>query len=217
MSSIWIPYEFHILEVLWSGCHWLPASPGFCLCPERRVSHGLAASWNQHMVLQRHLVWHGSRWLKDLKDTAERRKKRTQKSQKGRKLLNCERWNEVHWHWNIWEVGETSHWLISVAQHKIDSCRSIHFTESIESIERDSLLRCSRDSLHWSPELKLEVKQTLHRCTCLRNEMHHFAPGTKQWCGKKRATGRQMHLTVLILHLLYDGDFEPSWSKPNFL
>ena len=41
-------------------------------------------------------------------------------------------------------------------------------------------LRCSRDSLHWSPELKLEVKQTLHRCTCLRNEMHHFAPRTKQ-------------------------------------
>eukprot|EP00434_Breviolum_minutum_P037040 symbB.v1.2.032831.t1/scaffold3926.1/size48177/2 len=62
----------------------------------RRVSHGLAASWNQHMVLQRHLV-------------------------------------------------------------------------------------CSRDSLHWSPELKLEVKQTLHRCTCLRNEMHHFVQNVQAY------------------------------------
>lgn len=211
MSSIWVPYPGSSLK-------WLPLVARVacrCLCPARRVSHGLAASWNQHMVLQRHLVCHGSR----ISRTRLKGAKKGHRSHKGRKSLNCERWNEVHWHWNIWEVGETSHWLISVPQHKIDSCRSIHicFTASIESIERDSLLRCSRDSLHWSPELKLEVKQTLHRCTCLRNEMHHFAPRTKQWCGKKRATGRQMHLTVLILHLLYDGDFEPSWSKPNFL
>ena len=208
MSSI----SWKFFEVVAIGCPCrlslsLPCKAGFSRsCGQLESAHGLAATF-------------GVPWLKDLKDTAERRKKRTQKSQKGRKSLNCERWNEVHWHWNIWEVGETSHWLIPVPQHKIDSCRSIHicFTASIESIERDSLLRCSRDSLHWSPELKLEVKQTLHRCTCLRNEMHHFAPRTKQWCGKKRATGRQMHLTVLILHLLYDGDFEPSWSKPNFL
>jgi len=26
-----------------------------------------------------------------------------------------------------------------------------------------------------APELGLEVRQTLHKCTCLRNEMHHFA------------------------------------------
>lgn len=26
----------------------------------------------------------------------------------------------------------------------------------------------------WAPTLELEMKQTLHRCTCLRNEMHHF-------------------------------------------
>merc|ERR1712176_104401 len=36
------------------------------------------------------------------------------------------------------------------------------------------LVSCGQQLGARSPELGLEMRQTLHKCTCLRNEMHHF-------------------------------------------
>jgi len=36
------------------------------------------------------------------------------------------------------------------------------------------LVVCAQQLGTWAPELGLELRQTLHKCNCLRNEMHHF-------------------------------------------
>jgi len=36
------------------------------------------------------------------------------------------------------------------------------------------LVVCAQQLGTWAPELGLEMRQTLHKCNCLRNEMHHF-------------------------------------------
>jgi gamma-tubulin complex component 3 len=54
------------------------------------------------------------------------------------------------------------------SSHALSSCWSQHM-----ALQR-FLVSCGAHIGSRAPELGLEMRQTLHRCTCLRNEMHHF-------------------------------------------
>lgn len=59
-------------------------------------------------------------------------------------------------------------WKLRRVSHALASCWSHHMT-----LQRQ-IVSFGRPLAREAPELGLEMRQTLHRCTCLRNEMQHF-------------------------------------------
>ena len=132
-------------EIFWVG--FIPSNNAG-ECP-----HGLAASWNQHMVLQRHLVCH------DSKDPRSRRR-----------LRSCKMKYRHKQYWKITWDRQTSqekltqtHCFVTAfnrarPKKRCELPKSMHalsFSKhGIIAIELQFVRRCSRDSLHWSPELK---------------------------------------------------------------
>jgi gamma-tubulin complex component 3 len=70
-------------------------------------------------------------------------------------------------------------WKLRRVSHTLASCWSEHM-----ALERHFVGQ-GRHMAHRSPELSLELRQTLHKCGCLRNEMHHFIQNIQSYimCG----------------------------------
>jgi len=59
-------------------------------------------------------------------------------------------------------------WKLRRVSHALASCWSQHM-----ALQRH-LMSSSQQLGQRAPDIGLETRQTLHKCTCLRNEMHHF-------------------------------------------
>lgn len=64
-------------------------------------------------------------------------------------------------------------WKLRRVSHALAACWSQHM-----ALQRH-LVACSPQLSIRAPELGLEMRQTLHRCTCLRNEMQHFVQNVR--------------------------------------
>lgn len=70
-------------------------------------------------------------------------------------------------------------WKLRRVSHALASCWSEHMT-----LKRH-LVSCGQLLAHRAPDLDMELRQTLHKCGCLRNEMHHFVQNIHSYimCG----------------------------------
>jgi gamma-tubulin complex component 3 len=70
-------------------------------------------------------------------------------------------------------------WKLRRVSHALASCWSEHMT-----LKRH-LVSCAQHFAHHAPDLEMELRQTLHKCGCLRNEMHHFVQNIHSYvmCG----------------------------------
>lgn len=70
-------------------------------------------------------------------------------------------------------------WKLRRVSHTLASCWSQHM-----ALQRH-LVSCGQQLMLRAPELGLEMRQTLHKCGCLRNEMHHFVQNVQSYvmCG----------------------------------
>jgi len=70
-------------------------------------------------------------------------------------------------------------WKLRRVSHALASCWQEHMT-----LKRH-LVSCGQFLARRAPDLDMELRQALHRCGCLRNEMHHFVQNIQSYvmCG----------------------------------
>jgi len=66
-------------------------------------------------------------------------------------------------------------WKLRRVSHSLASCWSQNM-----ALQRH-IVSSSRQFGNRASELRLEMRQTLHKCTCLRNEMHHFVQNIQSY------------------------------------
>lgn len=66
-------------------------------------------------------------------------------------------------------------WKLRRVSHSLAACWRQHM-----ALQRH-LISCGQRFPTRAPELGLEMRQTLHKCTCLRNEMHHFVQNIQSY------------------------------------
>lgn len=73
-------------------------------------------------------------------------------------------------------------WKLRRVSHALASCWRQHMSLQRHLVSRGRLFSSAAAAeIAGAPELRLEMRQTLHRCTCLRNEMHRFVQNIQSY------------------------------------
>eukprot|EP00930_Biecheleria_cincta_P059782 TRINITY_DN45509_c0_g1_i1.p1 TRINITY_DN45509_c0_g1~~TRINITY_DN45509_c0_g1_i1.p1 ORF type:complete len:865 (-),score=178.93 TRINITY_DN45509_c0_g1_i1:319-2913(-) len=73
-------------------------------------------------------------------------------------------------------------WKLRRVSHALASCWNQHMSLQRHLVSRSRLFSsAAATGMVGVPELRLEMRQTLHKCTCLRNEMHHFVQNIQSY------------------------------------